>query len=157
MTGSPFVSAQGPPYSIHSERVVVSSLVADPQFIPSIAEILDEIPPPVPPEQVEVPDTPEGGGPPPSGGGPIESDLRPPVDDRPQPPGPPAFSQRDTDYEYIPTEATVPASEVIEDGPEDQQASIRGMLESYVEPQMTAIESKINAHEALRMCLASGN
>ncbi len=42
MTGSPFVSAQGPPYSIHSERVVVSALVADPKLIPDIVEIMPD-------------------------------------------------------------------------------------------------------------------
>lgn len=81
-------------------------------------------------------------------------------EDAGQPPPPPGggvttFNQRDTDYGYIDPESTVAANEIFEGAPEDQVASIRGVLEEQIEPQMLAVESKINAHEALRRCLAS--
>lgn len=45
MTGSPYVSTQGPPYSVLSERVVVASLVRDPKLIPVIARIMPDASP----------------------------------------------------------------------------------------------------------------
>lgn len=45
MTGSPFVSTQGPPYSVLSERVVVASLIRDPKLIPDIARIMPDATP----------------------------------------------------------------------------------------------------------------
>lgn len=42
MTGSPYISTSGPPYSIHSERIVVASLTKDPSLIPRVREILPD-------------------------------------------------------------------------------------------------------------------
>jgi len=66
--------------------------------------------------------------------GTMESDLAPPVDERPQPP--PAPAPEITEFEQIEADA----------GHAPQLAE--------VEPAMLATEAKINAYEALRMCLA---
>jgi replicative DNA helicase len=42
MTGTPYVSQQGPPYSIHSERVAVASMVRFPSLIGRMREILPD-------------------------------------------------------------------------------------------------------------------
>ena len=65
------------------------------------------------------------------------------------------FPQRSTDYGYIPDEATVPAQEVFPDAPADAVVSIRGMLEQEIEPALVANENRINAFEALKVCLSS--
>jgi len=90
------------------------------------------------------PTPPDAGGPPPPSGGRVppappappaaESDLAPPVDERPQPP--PAPAPEITEFEQIEADA----------GHAPQLAE--------VEPAMLATEAKINAYEALRMCLA---
>ena len=68
---------------------------------------------------------------------------------------PSAFPQRDSEYGYIPDEATVPAESIYEGAPPSAMVSIRGMLEEEIEPQMKQAETSINAYEALRKCLAS--
>jgi len=42
MAGSPFVSPQGPPYSVHSERVAVASMIRFPALIGRMREILPD-------------------------------------------------------------------------------------------------------------------
>jgi len=65
------------------------------------------------------------------------------------------FAQRDSNFEYIPDEATVPAQSVFEDAPADAVLSIKGMLKEEIEPALAANENQINAYEALKACLAS--
>lgn len=91
---------------------------------------------------------------------PAETDAVTTPSEATPPPPPPGggvttFPQRDTDYGYIPDEATVPAQELFEDAPPNAVVSIRGMLEQEIEPQLAKAETQINAYEALRSCLAS--
>lgn len=91
---------------------------------------------------------------------PTETETGTPEPGATPPPAPPGagvttFDQRDSDYGYIPDEATIPAQAVFEDAPADAVVSIRGMLEQEIEPALTANETQINAYEALKVCLNS--